>query len=99
MSNSANSNGKGYNKKQAMISHVGSKLPADILEVFQDYNKRVENDGNRTVGITARKILERLNGHGKLADLMHDLTSTSYSKEVLKLKRATDRRYWRYGAC
>ncbi|MBX0333012.1 hypothetical protein K3G39_07155 [Pontibacter sp. HSC-14F20] len=72
-----------------MISLVGSALPANILEVFQDYNKRVEDDGRRNVGLTARKILERLNRHGKLADLMHNLTSTSYSKEVLKLKRAS----------
>jgi hypothetical protein len=86
MSNSTH--GKSYNKRESIISQVGSNLPADILEIFNDYNKRVESDGKRDVGLTARKVLERLNGYGKLANLIHNLTNKSYSKEVLKLKRA-----------
>lgn len=85
MSNSTNNN----IPNNAKITLVNSKLPSDILEVFQEFNNGIDIKRRKSVGSSARKVLERLNGQGKLSSIIKDLKSVNYSKDVLKLNMAT----------
>ncbi len=85
MSNSTNGN----MPNNAKINLIGSKLPSEILEVFQEFNNSIDNKRRKSVGSSARKVLERLNGQGKLSTIIDNLKSVNYCKEILKLNMAS----------